>query len=132
MATFRAFAEVLEPDDPSVKAFAAGILKKHPGEMLKNVLKRTGGLYDYKLYFAPEFREQVRQVARLTSDEELLAIAELPELLVSLHHLRDVDPDTRIMIRAVLTYGPGESERLGLGSHQYKLDPSNTLVFHEE
>jgi len=127
MATFKAYAKVLTSDDSSMKAYEAGILKKQPGETLQNLLDRTGGAYEFKLYSPPQFREQLRQVGELTSDKHLLAISKLFEVPVSLEHLRDVDPQTRIMVRAELLYAPGESERLGLVS-EVPPDPRYTIL----
>jgi hypothetical protein len=39
----------------------------------------------------PKFREDIREIAELTSDDELFRLAELPEVPVSLEHFRDVD-----------------------------------------
>jgi hypothetical protein len=128
MATFAAYAQVLTPDDPTMKMFAAGIMQKHPGEPLADLLERSGGQYEAKLYLPPRFRERLRQVGKLTSDQHLLAMAEVSEVPISLEHLRDVDPQTRIVVEAKLTYAPGESERLGLGSNQ-KPDPKTTILY---
>lgn len=128
MATFRAYAQVLAPDDQAMKMFAAGIKKKRPGEPLADVLERSSGRYETTLHFPPKFREELRQVGELTSDQHLLALAELTELPVSLEHLRGVDPQTRIVVRGELNYEPGESERLGLGSDE-KPDPKTAILY---
>jgi len=46
----------------------------------------------------PKFRADTREIAELTSDDELRSIAELPEGPVALEHLRHVAPQTRIPI----------------------------------
>jgi hypothetical protein len=114
MARFTVYAEVLTSEHPQMKAFASGVKKKLPGQTLREILQRNGGAYEAKAYFTPGFREQIRQVAELTSDDHLLSIAEFPYVAVSLDHLRRVDPETRIVVGCLLTYEPGESERLGL------------------
>lgn len=114
MAVFTVYAEVLTPEHAQMKAFTRGITKKLPGQTLRDILHQTGGVYETKGHFTPEFREQIRQVAELTSDEHLSAIAELPDVPISLDHLRGLDPETRIVSGCRLTYEPGESERLGL------------------
>ena len=59
----------------------------------------------------PKFREDIHELAELTSDDRLLRIAELAEVPVSLEHLRQVDPQTRILIGYRLDVTPGESPR---------------------
>ena len=45
-----------------------------------------------------KFRDCIRAVAKLTSDDELLRIAELPEVPVSLEKCRQLDPQTRVVM----------------------------------
>jgi hypothetical protein len=115
MAIFRAYAKVLEPDDPSVRIYEAGLrtCPGQPGLVLADVLRQTGGVYETTASLAPRFRDDIREVAELTSDAELLAIADLAEVPVSLEHLRGLDPQTRIVIRTELRYEGDESTRLG-------------------
>lgn len=115
MAIFRAYAKVLEPDDPSMRIYEAGLrpCPGPPGLLLADVLRRTGGAFQTMTPLAPDFREDIREVAELTSDAELLALAELTEVPVSLEHLRGLDPQTRIIIRAELHYEADEGARLG-------------------
>jgi|ERR1022692_5131163 hypothetical protein len=128
MATFTAYAEILTPDHTQFKAYEAGIRKNPPGLLLQDVLRQTGGVYEIELDLPEKFREQIRQVAELTSDEKLIDIASLPKAPVSLEHLRHLDPrTTRIVCGHQLTYAPGESERLGL-KHEGPYDPRNTIV----
>lgn len=127
MATFRVYAKVLTPEDQSMKAYAAGILRRHPGVTLHDLLKRSGGAYETKLYVPPLIRERLQQVGELTSDKHLLTVSELSEVPVSLEHLRDVDPQTRIMVRGELLYAPGESERLGL-TGKVPPDPRRSIL----
>lgn len=57
-------------------------------------------------------RDDIREIAELASDDDLLAVSELPEVPVSLEHLRDADPHTRIVVGYRLDVTPAESPRL--------------------
>jgi hypothetical protein len=48
VAIFRAYAKVLEPDDPAMRIYEAGLRTCHgqPGQLLADVLRRTGGVYE--------------------------------------------------------------------------------------
>src|SRR5260370_30912464 len=110
MATFRTYAEVLRPDHPMMKNYKAAFtwrpsayrpaeldrdMRVKPGVVLGDVLQRTGGAYETTTRLTPKFREDLREIAGLTSDDQLRRIVELPEVPVSLEHLRHVDPQTR-------------------------------------
>jgi hypothetical protein len=47
----------------------------------------------------PQLLDDIREVAELTSDPELLAIAGLSQVPVRLGHLRGLDPQARIVLR---------------------------------
>jgi len=115
MAIFLAYAKVLEPSDPSMRLYEAGLrpCPGPPGLILADVLRRAGGVYETTMPLAPELRDDLRAVARLTSDPELLAIADLTEAPVSLEHLRGLDPQTRILLITELSYEADERARLG-------------------
>src|SRR6266567_6374126 len=113
MATFRTYAEVLRPDHPMMKLYKAWItwlpsryrpaeieqgMRAEPGAVLGDILERTGGAYETTTRLTPKFREDIREIAELTSDDQLLRIAELAEVPVSLEHLRHVDPQTRVVV----------------------------------
>src|SRR5215469_16153696 len=117
MAIFRAYAKVLEPDDPALRIYEAGLspCPGQPGLVLADVLQRTGGVYETTTPLPPEFRDDIREVAELTSDAELLGIADLTEVPVSLEHLRGLNPQTRIVIRTELRYEADEGARLSKG-----------------
>lgn len=114
MAIFRAWAKVLEPADPSMRIYEAGLraCPGQPGLVLADVLRRSGGVYATTTPLLPHFRDQIREAAELTSDAGLLAIAELTEVPVSLEHLRGLDPQTRIVIRSELHYEADEVARV--------------------
>jgi hypothetical protein len=103
MATFRTYAEVLRPDHPLMKnkarrtsrsssryrsAEIEQAMRAEPVVVLGDVLRQTGGAYETTTRLTPKFREDIREIAELTSEDELLRIAELPEVPVSLEHLR--------------------------------------------
>jgi hypothetical protein len=125
MATFRTYAEVLTPDHPVMKNYKAAStwllsryrpakleqdMRAEPGVVLGDVLQRAGGAYETTTRLTPKLREDIREIAELTSDDEWLS--ELPEVPVSLEHLRHVDPQTRILVGCRLDVTPAESPRL--------------------
>ena len=114
MAIFRAYAKVLEPGDPAMRVYEAGLrtCPGRPGHVLADVLQRTGGVYETTTPLPLRLRDDIREVAELTSDRELLAIADLTEVPVPLDHLRGLDPQTRIVIRAELRYEADEGARV--------------------
>jgi hypothetical protein len=145
VATFRTYAEVLGPDHPMMKNHKAATtwlpsryrparieqdMRAEPGVVLGDVLQRTGGAYETTTRLTPHSREDIREIAELTSDDQLLRIAESPEVPVSLEHLRHVDPKTRIVIGYRLDVTPAESPRL---RRRLALapDPGITLHFDE-
>ena len=145
MATFRTYAEVLRPDHPMMKNYKASLtwrpsryrpadldrdMRAEPGVVLGDVLQRTGGVYETTTRLTPKSREDIREIAELTSDDELLAVSELPEVPVSLEHLRQADPQTRIVVGYRLDVTPAESPRL---RRRLALapDPGITLHFDE-
>ena len=90
MATFTTYAEALEPDHAQMKLYEMGTLTRLPGELLGDILRRTGGVYGVEFPLTPEFRRDIRETAELTSDAES-AIAERSAVPVSLEHLRHLD-----------------------------------------
>lgn len=142
MATFRTYAEVLTPDHPVVKNYKAACtwrpsryrsaelerdMRAEPGVVLGDVLQRTGGAYETTTRLTPELRDDIREIAELTSDDELLRVAELPEVPVSLEHLRQVDPHTRILVGCRLDVTPAESPRL---RRRLARPPDPTMTLH--
>ncbi len=109
MATFSTSAEVLTPDHPLVKR---GQSKGLPlAFVLADVLRQTGGAYQTTTPMTEKFRDCIRTVAMLTSDDGLLRIAELPEVPVSLENCRQLDPQTRFVIVCRLDVTPAETPR---------------------
>jgi hypothetical protein len=142
MATFRTYAEVLRPDHPMMKNYARTTkwrpsryrpveveqaMRAEPGVALEDVLQRTGGAYETTTRLTPKFREDIREIAELASDDQLLRIAELPEVPVSLEHLRHVDPQTRILVGYRLDAAPAESPRL---RRRLALPPDPRITLH--
>ena len=72
-------------------------------------------------------REDIREIAELASDDQLLRISELPEVPVSLEHLRHVDPQTRIVVGYRLDVTPAESLRL---CRRLALAPGARITLH--
>ena len=91
MATFSTYAEVLRPDHVMMKMYRAGVGKQHPGIVLADLLRQTGGAYETTTPLTDKFRGYIREVAELTADDELLRIAELSEVPVSLGNFRQAD-----------------------------------------
>jgi hypothetical protein len=50
-------------------------LRAEPGLVLGDVLQRTGGVYETTTRLTPKSRGDIREIAELTSDDELLAVA---------------------------------------------------------
>jgi hypothetical protein len=98
-------------------------MRAEPGVVLGDVLRQTDGAYETTTRLTPKFRE----VAELTSDDELLGIAELPEAPVSLEHLRHVNPQSRILVGYRLDVTPAESPRL---RRRLALPPDPRITLH--
>jgi len=111
MATFRTYAEVLTPDHHLMKMYEKGIQQQLPGVVLADLLTRTGGVYETTTPLTAKFRDDIRAVAELISDDELGRIAELPEAPVSLENCRRLDPQTRIAMFSRLDVSPAETPR---------------------
>ena len=142
MATFTTYAEILRPDHPMLKisktaatwrpsryrpAAIEQAMRAEPGVVLGDVLQRTGGTYETTTRLTPKFRADIREMAELASDDRLLRIAELPEVPVSLEHLRHADSQTRIVVGYRLDVTPAESPRL---RRRLALPPDPTIRLH--
>jgi hypothetical protein len=109
MATFSTSAEVLTPAENPLKRGQGKVLPA--GFVLADVLRQTGGAYQAATSMTGRFRDCLRAVARLTSDDEILRIAELPEVPVSLENCRQLDPQTRFVMVCRLDVSPAETPR---------------------
>jgi hypothetical protein len=142
VATFRTYAEALRPGHPVAKIHQAALtwrpsryrpaemdrdMRAEPRAVLADVLQRTGGAYETTVRLTPEFREVIREIAEVTSDDGLLGVAELAEVPVSLGHLRHVDPRTRILIGCRLDVTAAESPRL---RRRLALPPDPAITLH--
>jgi hypothetical protein len=142
MATFRTYAEALRPDHPLMKNKARSTswsasryrsaeieqaMRAEPGAVLGDMLRQAGGAWETTTRLTPKFREDIREIAELASDEQLLSIAELPEVPVSLEHLRHVDPQTRILVGYRLDVTAAESPRL---RRRLALPPDPEITLH--
>lgn len=142
MATFRTYAEILRPDHPMMTNYKRAItwrpsryrpadieqaMRAEPGVVLADVLQQTGGAYETTTRLTPKFRADIREIAELTSDGELLRASELPEVPVSLEHLRHADPQTRILVGYRLDVTPAESPRL---RRRLALPPDPRVTLH--
>jgi hypothetical protein len=142
MATFTTYAEVLRRDHPMMKIYMASLTwhpsryrpaelerdtRVEPGAVLGDLLQRTGGAYQTTTRLLPKFLEDIREIAELTSDDQLLRIAELPDVPVSLEHLRHLDPQTRIVVGYRLDVTPAESPRL---CRRLALPPDPRITLH--
>ena len=109
MATFSTSAEVLTPAENPLKRSQGKVMP--PGFVLADVLRQTGGAYQTAIPMSGKFRDCIRAVAQLTSDDELLRIAELPEVPVSLENYRQLDPQTRFVAVCRLDVSAAETPR---------------------
>ena len=109
MATFSTSAAVLVPAENPLKRGQGKVLP--PGFVLADVLGQTGGAYQTTTPMSGKFRDCIRAVAQLTSDDELLRVAELPEVPVSLENCRQLDPQTRLVMVCRLDVSPAETPR---------------------
>jgi len=75
----------------------------------------------------PADAEVPRDSGALTSDGQLLRIAELAEVPVSLEHLRDADQQARIIAGYRLEVTPAESPRL---RRRLALPPDPRITLH--
>jgi hypothetical protein len=57
-----AYAKVLEPDDPSMRIYQAGLrpYPGPPGHLLADALRRTGGSYETTSLLTPQLRDDIR------------------------------------------------------------------------
>ena len=97
---------------------------------LQDILRETEGAYETTTELSEKFREDIREVAELISDEPLPRIADLSEVPVSLEHLRQLDPQTRIVMGRRLDVTLEESKRLGRRL-ELPPDPKTTVLVED-
>lgn len=97
------------PDHPLIRL--ARRTNRPPGVVLADVLRQTGGAYETTTPLTETFRGYIREVAELTSDNDLFRIAELPEVPVSLENCRQLDPQARVVMFSRLEVSPAETPR---------------------
>jgi hypothetical protein len=119
MATVTPYAEIVDPADPLIVRVQEanrreGANPPSPPPLLREHLEKSGGAYEAVLVMPTRFREHVRILAELGGDPDLLALAARDSLLVSLEHLRGLDPDTtRVRVGARLgCFTPEEARAL--------------------
>lgn len=111
---FSTYAEVFTPDHPLHEIYEGGF-KKTPGYLLQDILRETGGVYEVSTELPQRVREEVRRMARLTSDAKLAAVADTESIRISLEHLRGHDPSsTRIVYGCQIDREPGDGDLPGL------------------
>ena len=127
MAKFYTFAEILTPEHIQWEVHARGLgCGREPGLALGEVLDRNGGRYEITMPMGERIREQARICAQVSGDEEMARIASLSGVIISLDHLRGLDPSTRI----VCGYGLDDftdAERGRLPRDERPVDPATTF-----
>jgi hypothetical protein len=107
--------------------YAAGVIEKPPGMLLKDLLAHTGGAYVGTAWLNPEMCERIRLVANISQDTDLLEIADHPLIKISLEQFRGYDPETtRVVCGWRFNVTPEESSQLGL-NHTGPWDPRTTI-----
>lgn len=115
MARFVTYAEVLSDDHPQSKLFRAGKVTRQPGRLLRDYLTESGGAYEFRMPISDHLKSELAQVASLTEDRTLHGIASKNESVISLEHLRHLDPDsTRIVCGQRIEYTEDEARALRL------------------
>lgn len=103
---FSTYANAVAADDPSPTTIAG---TANRGELLDDVLRRSEGRYEVVILLSDKVREELRRMAELTSDSQLLTTAGEGEVRVSLEHLRQHDPSsTRITYGFTVEREPGD------------------------
>jgi hypothetical protein len=80
------------------------------GLLLRDVLADNEGRYEHRLQLADRTKDRLRRLARLSGDGRAAAIAEDDAVMISLEHLRHLDPDsTRVRIGLEIRREPGDA-----------------------
>jgi hypothetical protein len=108
------FAEIFMPDHPMVNAQGGGI--NFAGHLLRDVLRENGGRYQAKTELSDGIRDSVLRAAKLTKDNKLAAMASANSFVISLEHMRDLDPNTtRIVYGLRIHKDPEDGQTPGIG-----------------
>jgi hypothetical protein len=84
----------------------------------RDYLDESGGAYEFRMLVSEDLRAKLHQVASMTADQSLAEVAAATESVISLEHLRDLDPNaTRIVCGQRLDYTQEEAVQLGLIDH---------------
>ena len=120
MATVRGFAERVSPKSLAAQAVEAVIVKGETGELLQDVLRRTGGSYIYDVELPRTFIERIRQFAEILKDPVLLAIADSGRYAISFEELQSCDPaHTRVAFGVTLDVTPEEGALVARDAGRY-------------
>lgn len=101
------YAEVLTPDHPIWQPHLNGSKKTPPGRLLGEVLNDTGGQYEVTADLPDRLMVDIREAAAMSTDTTLVEVARTGRILISLEHLRGLDPDTTRIIHGY-TLGPAD------------------------
>ncbi|GAA1886183.1 hypothetical protein [Asanoa iriomotensis] len=114
----RPYAEVVDEQHPTMQAFRAGKVERQPGRLLRDYLAESGGAYEFNMPIGERLKQQIIELATLNDDAELKATATKSHYVVSLEHLRGLDPNkTRIVVGLSLDYTHEEATALGKNQH---------------
>ncbi|GAA0382760.1 hypothetical protein GCM10009530_36960 [Microbispora corallina] len=99
MARFTSHAEAVDEDHWATRAFRDGSIPRLPGRLLGDVLRETGGVYELTLPLTDRFRGMLTRAAAFSeANRHLLRVAGQTTVVISLEHLRGLDPAvTRVM-----------------------------------
>jgi hypothetical protein len=108
------FVEIFTPDDPIVHGAGGGVT--FAGRLLRDVLREHGGRYEAVTELPDRDRDSILRMAERTANSGLAAQVSTNKFMVSLEHLRHLDPDTtRIVYGLHLHHEPGDSETPSFG-----------------
>lgn len=108
------FVEIFTPDHPMINAAGGGV--NFAGHLLRDVLRENGGRYEVATELPDRDRDSILQTAERTANRRLAAQVSSNKFVVSLEHLRDLNPDTtRIVYGLRLHKEPGDGETPGFG-----------------
>jgi hypothetical protein len=105
LVRYSTYGRVVSPDDPW-----GGV----GGLLLRDVLADSGGRYEHRIPLPDRTKNRLRKLAQLTSDPTPAKIAGVGMVVVSLEHLRHLDPDTtRVRVGFEIRREPGDGPMPG-------------------